>query len=136
MLYNGPEKWARTYSRFMVFLAIFFLIPLVAEMIWPAGLIWSDGRSNESVPSMLKAMYVALSICIVMGARDPLRNAIIIDYTIISSIIHGLVMLWFALELHHEHAHLYGDVPLLLIAAAGLSFYHPRRLARKQVQQL
>lgn len=129
MFYNGPDARMRTYSRFMIFLALFFLTPLVAEFIWPEGLVWQDGRTNESIPWMLKAMYISLSICIVMGARDPLHNAIIIDYAIVSSIIHGLVMLWFALILEHEHAHLWGDVPLLLIVGAGLFFYHPRRLA-------
>ena len=128
MLYNGPEKRLRTYSWFMIFMAAFFLTPLAAELIWPAGLVWQDGRTNESVPWMLKAMYISLAICMVMGAKDPVRNVIIIDYAMISSIVHGLVMLWFAVKLHHEHAHLWGDVPMLLILAIVLFFYNPRRI--------
>ena len=130
ILYDGPNKKIQVYSKFMIVLAIFFLMPLAAELIWPAGLVWDDGRTNDSIPWMLKAMYIALSICIFLGAKDPVKNEIIIDYAIISSVIHGSVMLYYAVILHHEHAHLYGDVPLLLIIAIILYFYHPRRLEK------
>jgi len=129
LIYNGENKALRKYSIFMILLAIFFLAPLFAEYIWTAGLVWDDGRTNESIPSMLKAMYLALSICMVWAARDPLKNAIIIDYVIVSSLLHGLVMLYYAIVLHWEHAHLWGDVPMLLVLAVLLMFYHPRRLA-------
>lgn len=129
LLYQGENKAVRKYSIFMIILAIFFLAPLFAEYVWKAGMVWEDGRTNESIPSMLKAMYVALSICLVWGARDPIKNAIIIDYVIVSSLLHGLVMLYYAMVLEWEHAHLWGDVPMLLIIGAVLLFYHPRRIA-------
>tara|TARA_R110001592_G_scaffold240929_2_gene501238 strand:- start:61850 stop:62242 length:393 start_codon:yes stop_codon:yes gene_type:complete len=128
LIYRGDNAALRRYSLFMIFLAIFFLAPLVAEYTWRAGMVWQDGRTNESVPSMLKAMYLALSICLVWGARDPLKNAIIIDYVIVSSLLHGLVMLYYALVLDWERAHLWGDVPMLLVIAIALTFYHPRRI--------
>lgn len=131
MIYNGPNRKLRTYAWFMIALAIFFLSPLVAEYLWPAGLVWEDGRTNDAIPWMLKAMYIALSICLVLGARDPAGNSIIIDYAMISSLIHGIVMLVYAVILHHEHAHLYGDVPLLIITAILLFFYHPRKIAKE-----
>ena len=129
IVYNGDNPKLRKYSIFMLFLAVFFLAPLVAEHTWEAGMVWQDGRTNESIPSMLKAMYLALSICLVWGARDPLRNAIIIDYVIVSSLLHGLVMLYYAVVLEWERAHLLGDVPMLLVIAVALMFYHPRRIA-------
>lgn len=131
LLYQGDNKALRTYSIVMIALAIFFLAPLFADHLWKAGLVWQDNRTNESIPSMLKAMYLALSICLVWGAREPLKNAIIIDYVIVSSWLHGLVMLYYAIVLHWERAHLLGDVPMLLIIAVVLMFYHPRRLARR-----
>ncbi|MFC7050007.1 DUF6632 domain-containing protein [Emcibacter nanhaiensis] len=130
ILYNGPDKRLRRYSIFMVVLAIFFLAPLVAEHTWEAGMVWQDGRTNESVPMMLKAMYLSLSICVFMGAKDPVRNAIIIDYSMISSLIHGLVMLYYSIILEWERTHLYGDVLMLLVLAVVLFFYHPRKIAR------
>lgn len=130
LIYNGDNAALRRYSIFMIVLAIFFLAPLVAEHLWHAGMVWQDGRTNESVPSMLKAMYLALSICLAWGARDPVKNAIIIDYVIVSSLLHGLVMLYYALVLEWERAHLWGDVPMLLIVAIALMFYHPRRIVR------
>lgn len=129
LLYQGENRALRKYSIVMILLAVFFLGPLFAEYIWKAGLIWEDGRTNESMPSMLKAMYLALSICLVMAAREPLKNAVIIDYVIVSSLLHGLVMLYYAIVLEWERAHLWGDVPMLLLIAAWLTFYHPRRLA-------
>ncbi|PCI52493.1 MAG: hypothetical protein COB36_14960 [Alphaproteobacteria bacterium] len=131
ILYKGDDKRLRTYSIFMIILAIFFLMPLVAEHTWEAGMVWQDGRTNESIPMMLKAMYLSLSICLVMGAKDPVRNAIIIDYSIISSLIHGLVMLYYSIILEWERAHLYGDVLLLLVTAAFLFFYHPRKISKQ-----
>lgn len=128
ILYKGDNKRIRTYSIFMIILALFFLMPLVAEHTWEAGLVWQDGRTNESIPMMLKAMYLSLSICLVMGAKDPVKNAIIIDYSMISSLIHGVVMLYYSVVLEWEHAHLYGDVLMLLVVAVFLFFYHPRKL--------
>lgn len=133
ILYKGDNPTWRRYSIAMVALAVFFLAPLFAEQIWEAGMVWQDGRTNESVPSMLVAMYVALSICLVMAAKDPLGNAIIIDYVIVSSWIHGLVMAYFATILEWEHTHLIGDVPMLIVVAIVFMIYHPRRLARKQL---
>ena len=128
ILYNGDNKAIRRYSIAMIGLAIFFLGPLFAEHMWEAGMVWQDGRTNESIPSMLKAMYLALSICLVMAAKDPVKNAAIIDYSVISSLLHGLVMLYYAIVLEWERAHLWGDVPMLLIVAAIFFVYHPRRL--------
>ena len=63
-------------------------------------------------------MYIALGICFIVAAKDPLGNAIIIDFTIISSVLHGLVMLYYSFALEGEHLHLAGDVPLLFVLAA------------------
>lgn len=82
---------------------------------------------------MLYMMYVALGICLMMAAKDPLHNAIIIDYTVISSFLHGGYMLYAAIDMWDtEHLHLVGDVPMLLTMAVVLSIYHPRRLARSE----
>ncbi len=128
ILYSGSNKAIRKYSIVMIGLAIFFLGPLFAEHMWEAGMVWQDGRTNESIPSMLKAMYLALSICLVMAAKDPVKNAAIIDYVIVSSILHGLVMAYYATILEWERTHLIGDVPMLLLIGVWLIFYHPRKL--------
>ena len=131
ILYKGENKSIRRYSIAMVALAIFFLGPLFAEHMWEAGMVWQDGRNNESIPSMLKAMYLALSICLLMSAKDPVKSGPLIDYVVISSLLHGLVMAYFGVVLTWEHAHLWGDVPMLLITAVIFYFYHPRRLPQE-----
>lgn len=128
-LYSGDNPALRKYSIVMIGLAVFFLAPLFAEHMWHAGLVWEDGRNNESMPAMLKAMYVSLSICLIWGAKDPLKNAIIIDYSMVSSMIHGLVMLYYAIVLDWERMHLLGDVPMLIFVAIWLYFYHPRKIS-------
>lgn len=109
--------------------AAFFLFPVVIEL-FPREFRWFDPCVSLVNERMLLAMYFALGICLMMGAKDPLRHAIIIDYTIISSLFHGGVMLYYAFALEHEMAHLTGDVPMLFIFAIGFWRFHPRRLAR------
>jgi hypothetical protein len=79
---------------------------------------------------MIVAIYVSLGICLIMGARDPLRNAIIIDFTIISSILHAGVMTYDAIAQPGEMTHLVGDIPILVGTAIIFLVFHPRRLAR------
>jgi len=51
---------------------------------------------------MVIAIYWALGICLLIAARDPVRHAILIDFTILSSLLHGAVMTYhaFARPLH------------------------------------
>ena len=93
--------------------------------------LWFTPMVNMADEKMIIAMYVALGITLMMGAKDPVRHAIIIDYTIISSILHGGVMFYYAIAMwDHEWAHLFGDVPFLFLIAAVFMIFHPRRLAR------
>jgi hypothetical protein len=41
---------------------------------------------------MLGALYVAFGILLIRGANDPRRNVALFDFGILSSILHGLVM--------------------------------------------
>lgn len=132
MLYKGDNAALRRFSvvMFVFGLSFIFVLPFATEVL-PALFRWSNPAVNLADERMIIAMYIALGICLVMGARDPVRHAIIIDYTIISSILHGAVMFYYALVLHGEMAHMWGDVPLLFLIAIGFMIYHPKRLARR-----
>ncbi len=101
-----------------------------AFSVWPAGFQWGHPGGHPAYERMIVAIYVSLGICLILGARDPLRNVIIIDFTIISSLLHGGVMTYDAIAQHHELTHLVGDVPLLFGLAALFLYLHPKRLAK------
>ncbi len=131
MLYKGDNAALRRFSVVMVLfgLVFIFVLPFAPEVL-PDQFRWFHPMVNLADEHMILAMYMALGICFLMGARDPARASIIIDYTIISSILHGAVMFYHAFALEGEMAHMWGDVPLLFVIAVGFMIYHPRRLAR------
>ncbi|MFE5940816.1 DUF6632 domain-containing protein [Streptomyces sp. NPDC056470] len=88
------------------------------------GWIWGEPRRMPAFEYMLLAMYIPLGAFLVWGARDPLRYRPMVDYTVASNLVHGTVMLCFALSdaTEHEHLGVLGDVvgtyaaPLILLA--------------------
>lgn len=129
---NGANPAMERLGKAMIVLGISFVVltPL-AFFVLPAGFRWTHPSPHPAYERMIMAIYISLGICLIMAAKDPLKNAVIIDFTIISSILHGLVMLYDSFAQEGEMAHLMGDVPLLLAVAVVLIVYHPKRLARK-----
>ena len=79
---------------------------------------------------MIIAIYFALGVCLVPTALNPERHVMLIDFTILSSLLHGLAMTYDAFAQQHEMTHLVGDVPLLYGLAAVLIWLHPRWLQK------
>ena len=131
MFYRGENVLLRRLSIVMFSFGVILVatMPFITAVL-PRLFRWTHPTVNLADERMIIAMYVALGICFIMAAKDPLRNAILIDYTIISSVLHGLVMLYYAVALEAEWPHLLGDVPFLLGMAVGFAIYHPKRLAR------
>ena len=77
---------------------------------------------------MIIAIYGALGICLLVAARDPVRHAILIDFTILSSFLHAAVMTYDSFAQDHEMTHMVGDVPILFVLAGVLMWLHPRRI--------
>ncbi|MCP5068257.1 MAG: hypothetical protein GY946_16975 [bacterium] len=127
----APETAMKRLSIFMVFLgaALILTIPFAFE-VWPAGFRWGHPHGHAPYERMIISIYVSLGICMIVASRDPLKNAIIIDFAILSSILHGGVMTYDSFAQDGELMHMLGDVPLLFAVAALLWFYHPRRLVR------
>jgi hypothetical protein len=80
---------------------------------------------------MIGALYVAYGILMVRGARDPQANAALFDFGILSSVLHGLVMIPQSFHYPNEHAHLWADIPALFVTAAVLWIWHPNRAPRR-----
>jgi len=109
-----------------------FLVLLLPFMfdLWPAGFRWAHPAAHPAYERMIIAIYVALGVCLVPAALDPERHVLLIDFTILSSLLHGAVMTYDSFAQPHEMTHLVGDVPLLWVLAAVLIWLHPRWLRR------
>lgn len=114
--------------------------------LYPPGFLW--GVEPESFPHlgaghppspydglhpylfMLGALYIAYGFLMIRGARDPKANAALFDFGILSSVFHALVMIPQAFYYPNEHAHLWADIPALVIVVLVLWTWHPNRAPR------
>jgi hypothetical protein len=120
----------RKLLRILLLMTAAFLILLLPFMfdLWPAGFRWAHPAEHRPYERMIIAVYFALGVCLIPTAFDPDRHAILIDFTILSSLLHGAVMTYDSFAQEHEMVHLVGDVPILFLLAALLIWLHPRRL--------
>jgi hypothetical protein len=81
---------------------------------------------------MVAAMYVSYGFLMVRGARDPQRNVALFDYGIVSSIIHGGIMIPQAFIYPNEHAHLWADIPFAFSLVVILWMWYPDRVPAAQ----
>lgn len=110
--------------------------------IYPPGFVWGEippaicfGPAHPPSPYdglhpylfMLMALYLALGILLIRGARDPQANVGLFDFGILSSVLHALVMIPQAFYYPNEHAHLWADIPALFVITAVLWVWHPNR---------
>jgi hypothetical protein len=109
----------------IVFGVIFLLIYPLA-IVWPSGWAWHEGApySNDYY-MMIVGVYAVLGVFLVLAARDPAANRSLIMFTIVSSLVHALIMAYQALQMPEHMGHLYGDVPGLLVVAVVLYLLRP-----------
>jgi len=104
-----------------------FVLPFMFDL-WPGGFRWSHPAGHPAYERMIIAIYFALGLCLVPTAFDPERHVMLIDFTILSSLLHGAVMTYDSFVQEHEMIHLVGDVPILFVLSAVLLWLHPRWL--------
>jgi hydrogenase/urease accessory protein HupE len=122
-----PETRLKLLKIVLLATAAFLLLGLPFMFdLWPAGFRWAHPSEHPAYERMIIAIYFALGLCLIPAALDPERHVILIDFTIISSLLHGAVMTYDAFAQEHEMTHLVGDVPLLFVLAAVLIALHPR----------
>jgi hydrogenase/urease accessory protein HupE len=105
---------------------LLFVLPFMFDL-WPAGFRWAHPAEHPAYERMIIAIYFSLGLCLVPTALDPQRHVMLIDFTIVSSLLHGAVMTYDAFVQAHEMTHLVGDVPVLFALAVVLIWLHPRR---------
>ncbi|HEY2798294.1 MAG TPA: DUF6632 domain-containing protein [Thermoanaerobaculia bacterium] len=113
-------KWLKI-ALFGFGVVFLFIYPL--GMVWPSGWSWHMGYSDYFL--MIVGVYATLGVFLIAAARDPLANRSLVQFTIWSSAVHGLIMLFQSLA-PGSHGHLMGDVPALFLVAVVLSVLLPR----------
>jgi len=102
-----------------------FVLPFMFDL-WPAGFRWAHPAMHPAYERMIVAIYFGLGLCLVPTAFDPQRHVMLIDFTILSSLLHGAVMTYDSFAQADEMTHLVGDVPMLFALAVVLIWLHPR----------
>src|SRR5262249_38783438 len=114
------------YLKFaLVVCGIAFMLVYPLSLVWPSGWVWHGGEGNYYL-QMICGVYVVLAIFLIAAARHPAENRSLISFTIWSTVVHAAIMATQALYDGHEHGHLVGDVPALLLIAAVLWLLSPK----------
>jgi hypothetical protein len=97
-------------------------------IVWPSGWSWHSGQSHH-LPhylQMILGVYATLGVFLLIASRNPLAHLSLIWFTVWSTIVHAGIMAAQALANPDQIAHLWGDVPALLVVAAILAVLTPR----------
>ncbi len=103
-------------------------------ILWPSGWAW-HAEGHSLYLQMIIGIYATLGVFLIIAARNPLDHLSLIWFAVWSSIVHGGIMAIQALVYPEHTDHLFGDVPVLLIAAAVIAFLTPRGKVRTTTQR-
>jgi hypothetical protein len=119
-------KPLRIALRFVGLMFVFGVYTLT--LVWPSGWAWHTGHTPHYL-QMILGVYATLGVFLVIASRKPLAHLSLIWFTVWSSVAHAVVMAAEALANPEHIAHLWGDVPALLVIAAVLAVLTPRGAA-------
>jgi len=121
-----PTKYLRIALRLV---GVAFIVGIYTFInVWPSGWSWHTGHSHH-LPhylQMILGVYATLGVFLLIASRNPLAHLSLIWFTVWSSVVHAAIMAVQALTNPDQIAHLWGDVPALLVFAAVLAFLTPR----------
>ena len=123
---SDPTRYLRIALRLV---GVAFIVGIYTLInVWPSGWSWHAGQSHH-LPhylQMILGVYATLGVFRLIASRNPLAHLSLIWFTVWSSVVHAAIMAVQALTNPDQIAHLWGDVPALLLFAAGLAFLTPR----------
>lgn len=96
------------------------------SIIFPAGFVWHHGGSSPYLQMMI-GLYATIGVFLLLAARAPEEHRSMIWFMVWSSVVHAGIMAVQSMTIPGQFAHLYGDVPLLLVAAIVLGVLMPKR---------
>src|SRR6476660_5986152 len=110
----------------LVVFGVIFLLVYPLAIVWPSGWAWHAGAPYESdYFMMIVGVYATLGVFLILAARDPAANRSLIQFTIVSSLVHAAIMAVQSFQMPEHMGHLYGDVPALVLVAAVLGVLLP-----------
>ena len=119
------ESRLRTLRIVLFVVGVTFIVGVYPlTVLWPSGWTWGQGHSHYLM--MILGVYATLGVFLLLAARDPLRHASLIWFTVWSSVVHALIMAGPPMTDGAERGHLLGDVPVLLLVAIVLAALMPR----------
>jgi hypothetical protein len=98
-------------------------------ILWPSGWAW-HAEGHSLYLQMIIGIYATLGVFLMIAAKDPADHRSLIWFAVWSSVVHGGIMAIQAVAYPEHMGHLYGDVPVLLVAAAVIAFLMPGKSAR------
>lgn len=111
----------------------FFLYSVLyqrAMLIGREGYVWETPARNLPFEHMFMAVFFVHGLFLLFAARSPKNSLSLIDYSIVSGVLHGFVMYWDASQLGLDaHLRPSGDVlatffvPILLLISHPKKFY-------------
>lgn len=104
---------------------VIFLTVYPLGFVWPSGWVWHGGMGGYYL-QMICGIYAVLGIFLIIAANNPSAHRSLISFTAWSSIVHAAIMAVQASGDAHEHGHLLGDVPALVVVAVVLWVFSPR----------
>ena len=105
----------------LILFGIIFLLGVYPLMhLWPSGWRWEP--SQYEYEQMIVGIYATLGVFLILAAKDPLEHRSLIWFTVWSSIVHATIMLLQTFYDPREHAHVFGDIPALYLAAIVLGY--------------
>jgi hypothetical protein len=122
---NSTEKEKILKLALRLFGVVFlFVYPL--GFIWPSGWVWHGGMGGYYL-QMIAGIYGVLGIFLILAAANPAAHRSLISFTVWSSLVHAAIMAVQAVGDPHEHGHLVGDVPALVLVAVVLWYFSPSK---------
>lgn len=116
----------KTLKIVLVLIGAFCVIGIYPlTVVWPSGWTWHASGQSMYL-QMIIGVYATLGVFLIMAARNPLANLSLIWFAVWSSLVHGGIMAVQATVYPEHRAHLFGDVPVLLIAAIVVAVLTPR----------
>ncbi len=116
------------YLKIALFLfGVIFIFGIYAMMmwVWPEGWVWTPRQPEYE--QMIMGIYATLGVFLILAAKNPLKHASLIWFTVWSSIVHGGIMLVQAIVDETERANLMGDVAALFFVAIVLWYLMPKK---------
>lgn len=117
----------RALKVVLVLVGLVFLLAIYPLMmfLWPSGWRWQPNQTEYE--QMILGVYATLGVFLLIASREPSAHRSLIAFTAWSSLVHAAIMAAQAFSNSSERAHLFGDIPALIIVGVLLIMLAPAK---------